>query len=324
MKVFVSGGTGFVGGRLCERLVADGNEVRVLARPSSDDRLLRELGVGVVVGDLLDPAAVRRAVDGCGVAFHAARQEPRIGRVAAAEAVNVEGTMNVARACARAGVDHLVHIGSTHVYGRPRRLPVSERTVPRPVLLHDRTKLAADEAVVRHARESGLSTTVARLAAVYGPRDRRVLPLFERAVRGRFPVLGRGDVAYHVVYVDDAVDGLLRCGTRRGQRGERYLLAGPDATTVAGFAGAVADAAGSSLRLVRLPAAPFRWAERAARAFWAPFGYEPDFARKVDFLVRERRFDISKAKRELGYEPRVPLREGVRRTLEWYRSAGLL
>lgn len=326
MNVLVTGATGFIGGHLVERLVSDGHRVRILARPTSDLSLVGPLGVEVHVGDVTEYRGVREAADGCEVVFHAARVQILGSRsYARFRDVNVAGTENVVRAAQDAGARRLVHLSSISVHGRPRALPIDEKTTCLPVTVHGRTKLGAERVVSQLTREGRLSATVARLTAVMGPRSPGWLRLFRGILGGRWIVPSRLDPWFHVTDVDDVVQGLRLCAEGGDGPGtEIYVLGADRAHRLHEIAGMIAQAGGVELRSLRLPAAPFAWTAGLARAALAPLGIEPRLVHHVDFFARQRLVDSSKAKAALGFRPERSAREAVRRTLGWYRDRGVL
>jgi dihydroflavonol-4-reductase len=164
---------------------------------------------------------------------------------------------------------------------------------------------------------------IVRPTGIYGPGDRRLLKLFRGVARGRFVTLGHGDIYYHLTHIDDLVEGFRLCGEVEQAAGRTYILAGPDVTTLNELVQIIADEAGVSRPWLRLPVWPFWLAGAACEAVCAPFAVEPPiYRRRVDFFTKSRAFDITRARRELGYAPRIGVREGVRRTLGWYREHG--
>ena len=164
----------------------------------------------------------------------------------------------------------------------------------------------------------GIEVTIARPTGIYGPGDRRLLKLFRGAAR-RFPTLGRGEIYYHVTYVDDLVEGLRLCGDHPAAANRTYILAGGEVTTLNELTAMIAGAAGVRPQRVHLPVWPFWIAGAVCEAVCAPFGLEPPlYRRRVDFFTKSRAFDITRARTEIGYAPRVGLREGIEKTLTWY------
>jgi nucleoside-diphosphate-sugar epimerase len=170
-----------------------------------------------------------------------------------------------------------------------------------------------------------VEVVVARPSGIYGPGDRRLLKLFRGVARRRFPMLGTGRIYYHLTYIDDLVEGLRLCGEHTAAASRTYILAGGEVTTLNELVMRIAHAAGVPPPRLRLPVWPFWVAGAVCEALCVPLGIEPPlYRRRVDFYTKSRAFDITRARHELGYEPRVGLDEGIARTLGWYRDHGWL
>jgi nucleoside-diphosphate-sugar epimerase len=337
MRALVTGASGLLGRPLVARLLAASTDVVALVHPADEGGAARlaEVGACVAAGDVADAAAVDAAVAGCDLVYHLAGIVPARGWSRSDFArVNAFGTEVVARAAARAGVAHLVHASSVAVHGIPDRPPAGEDAPLVPVNAYQATKLAGERAVLRAAAEDGLSATIARLTPVYGPGDRRALPLFRDVARGRLWMVGRGAQPYQLTYVDDAVEALLRCGARRGDCGTALILGSDERFRVRDLVAAIAAAVGGAPRILSLPALPVALAWRlqrhlARRAVAAEDparapGPLPGLADRLDFFLAERTWDVSRARAELGAWPHVALRDGVVRAARWYRERGWL
>jgi len=167
--------------------------------------------------------------------------------------------------------------------------------------------------------------TIARPSGIYGPGDRRLLKLFRGIARRRFVVLGSGNIFYHLTYVDDLVEGFRLCGEAAGAANRTYILAGAEVSTLDELMALIAAEAGVAPPSLKLPVWPFWLAGAACEAICVPLGVEPPiYRRRVDFFTKSRAFDISRARAEIGYAPQVGLRDGIRKTLAWYKERGWL
>jgi nucleoside-diphosphate-sugar epimerase len=205
------------------------------------------------------------------------------------------------------------------------RPPANEDAPLRPGDVYQETKLEGE----RLARDAGerlaVPIVVVRPSGIYGPGDRRLLKLFRGVARRRFPLLGSGEIYYHLTYIDDLVAGFMLCGEHPAAAGRTYILAGAEVTTLNELVALIAQAAGVRPPSVHLPVWPFWIAGAACEAVCVPLGIEPPiYRRRVDFYTKSRAFDITRARQEIGYAPQVSLREGIARTLEWYRRSGWL
>jgi dihydroflavonol-4-reductase len=166
---------------------------------------------------------------------------------------------------------------------------------------------------------------VVRPGAIYGPGETRLLKLFRAIARGRYAIVGTGRTFYHPVFIDDLVDGFLLALDRPEAVGESFLVCGPSYVSQTDLAALVAKHTGGRVLPFRIPARPIQWAGDLVEAICVPLGLEPPLhRRRVDFWTKSRAFTIEKARRLLGYAPKVDLDEGIARTAAWYREAGWL
>jgi nucleoside-diphosphate-sugar epimerase len=322
VKVLVTGATGFTGGHLARGLAARDHQVRAFVRSPEHARDLETHGIELAAGDLKDRAALDRAMRDIDVVYHIAAIYRQAGvRPDEYVAVNATAVAEVVHAAAGAGARRVVHCSTVGVHGDVERPPADEDAPLRPGDVYQRTKLAGEDAARRASQETGVEVAIARPTGIYGPGDRRLLKLFRGVARRRFVILGRGRIFYHLTYIDDLVDGFRLCGEVPQAAGRTYILAGPEVTTLNDLVAIVARVAGVPPPRLHLPVWPFWIAGAACEAICAPLGIEPPiYRRRVDFFTKSRAFDISRARAELGYAPKIGLQEGVRRTLEWYRA----
>jgi nucleoside-diphosphate-sugar epimerase len=183
------------------------------------------------------------------------------------------------------------------------------------------SKVEGERIAREAAARTGVEVVIARPSGIYGPGDRRLLKLFRGVARRRFVILGDGKIFYHLTYIDDLVEGFRLCGEVPRAAGRTYILAGGEVPLLNDLAAMIAQEAHVAPPSLHLPVWPFWLAGAACEALCAPFGIEPPlYRRRVDFFTKSRAFDISRAREELGYAPAVDLREGIRKTLAWYRE----
>jgi len=324
LRVLVTGATGFTGGHLARTLSARGDYVRALVRDRSRGADLEAHGVELVEGDLEDRRAVALAASGVDVIYHIAAlyRQAGFGRDRY-HAINAAAVGTVIDAAARGGVQRVVHCSTVGVHGDVERPPADEEAPLLPGDVYQETKLEGERIARTSSVSTGVEVVIARPSGIYGPGDRRLLKLFRGIARRRFVILGDGQIYYHLTYVDDLIDGFRLCGTVPAAAGRTYILAGGEVTTLNELAALIAQEAGVRPPTLHLPAWPVQVAGAVCEAVCKPFGIEPPlYRRRVDFFTKSRAFDISRARAELGYAPTVGLREGIRRTLEWYRQAG--
>ena len=328
VKVLVTGANGFVGSRLAQYLLEQGCAVRGLVRPGSDRSLMEGLTCEIVEGDVCDRESLDRAVAGCEKVFHIAAlfRKAAYGEEMFKE-VNVRGVDNVLDAAAAAGVGHVVHCSTIGVLGsiKPNVL-ADERTPYAPSDAYQRSKMEGEQLALKRAKEKFEPITVIRPAMIYGPGDLRWLKLFRGIARRQFVMIGSGRTLCHYIYIDDLVRAFW-LAAQAGPKGygQVYTIAGDGPYSLNKAFGEIADAIGKPLWPVKIPVAPVYYAGALCEAICHPFGIEPPlYRRRVGMFTHNRSFNCEKARKELGFTPEVPWRDGVRRTLAWYREKGLL
>ena len=326
MRALVTGSTGLLGSFLVEALRAEGHEVRALARPTSDLAPLRELGIEVVFGDLGDAASLKRAVGGAEVIFHTAARMNDWGPWEVFHRENVLGTRHLLDAALAHGVERFVHVSSTGVTGLDPVLDVDESAPYSAEGHYEESKVASEQVVLDYQRTRGLPAVVVRPCWTLGPRARRYIPLMIQYLeRGQLVVLGSGRNRLSFVDPRDAVAAMVLAAEAPAAVGQIYHVTnGSREETQLDLFRLLAEELGVPPPRLHLPfAAAYlagwigeRWA-LARRWDDAPM-LTPV---RVKFVGLARTFDISKARRELGYEPRFGLGQSLRDAVAWYREA---
>jgi nucleoside-diphosphate-sugar epimerase len=305
---FVTGGSGFIGGRLIERLRAEGHAVRALARSDRAAESVRSRGGVPVPGDLSDRAALTAGATGCELAFHAAATVGDWGTRAEFERGNVVGTQNVLAACADAGVRRLVHVGTEAALmaGQPL-IQVDESAPLRPdsPVLYSSTKAQAEQLVVSANRE-GFETVVIRPRFVWGRGDTTLLPAMVELVRcGRFAWIGAGNHLTATTHVDNTVEGLM-LGAERGRPGEVYFVTDGEPVSFREFVSALLRTQDVEPPTRSIPPPVAAALAGIGEAAWrvAPLRGQPPLTRFAYWVSsQECTIRIEKARRELDYRP---------------------
>jgi nucleoside-diphosphate-sugar epimerase len=326
MTVVVTGATGFLGTSLVRRLLSRGTRVRVLARSPAKAKPLQDRGAEVVLGDITDRTAVAAAADGATVVYHLAGRLFAPG-IPATEyyRTHVGGTELLLACCQEEStLRRFVHCSTTGVLGVTGDQPADETAPCRPTNAYEATKAEAELAVRERARD-GFPAVIARPGLVYGPGDLHLLPFFRAVLRRQFRPIGRRTVWLHPIYIDDMVEALVRCGERIGAVGECFHLAGREPVPLAGLADAIARAGGTRMSRGYIPLP-------AAQALAVVGDRLPPNLRRsapltrgrLDFLTHSRIYDVTKARRLLGFAAATDLPAGAVHSVAWYREQGYL
>lgn len=327
MKILVTGGTGFTGKALVRRLIDMGHQVVALDyKEGLKTKEIREWGAEVILGSVTDMDVVRRAVQGVEVIHHvaAAFREMDVPETYYYD-VNVNGTRNVFQAALDEGVRKVVSCSTCGVHGNVDHPPAGEDAPIQPADYYQRTKWEA-EPVALEFYKRGVNTTILRPAAIYGPGDpERFFLIFKRVAKGTFPMFGNGKTLYHPLYIDNLVDAFVLAMEDGKGDGEAYLIADEQYLEIEDLVRRVGRALGIDVKIPHYPVWPVVAVGHVVEKACKPFGIVPPiFPRRVDWYRQNRAFRIDKAKRDLGYQPKVGIDEGLRRTAAWYRQENLL
>lgn len=320
-RFLVTGAGGFLGGHLVESLRARGCAVRALIRTQTDTARLHE-SVDVAVGDLRDRAFLESAVRDCTAIVHVAvRTSSRGASASEIHAVNVEATEALAKAALRASVERFVYASSTGVYGVLSNHAIDETTPVRPWSPYSASKAEAETRLLRLHRERGLPVVIARLSSLIGPGARNWLGLLRDIETKGFRMVGDARGYWQLGDSADISEGLYLCATVPGIEGQIYLLSGERALALRELVAMMAEETGGEIQKSKLPIAVIRVSKELNR-FVRALGF-PRLPRsdRMEFFLTDRAFDLSKARRELGYEPKVDLRESIRRTVAADRAS---
>ncbi len=325
----VTGATGLLGSHIAERLVARGDRVRALVRPTSDTGFLNSLGVETVVGDLSDPGSIAPALRGVDQVYHCAAKVGDWGRWREFQADGLDATRHLAEAAIVARVDRFLHVSSTSAYGHPpeggppidESAPLGQRFWP----IWDyytRSKVDSERLLWALAETGGLPLTVLRPSWLYGERDRTTLKrLVGRLKAGKVPLIGRGDNPLSAIYAGNVADAALLAARDPGSVGEAYNITHQGQISQREFLTMFAEACGAPIPRRRV-------SYRAA--FAAAFVLEavgkargrrrpPLLTRYATWLMgRSLSYSTAKAVDRLGWEPALGNRESIGRSVRWF------
>jgi 2-alkyl-3-oxoalkanoate reductase len=326
----VTGATGMLGSHIAERLVAQGRRVRALVRQGSDNSFLDALGVATLRGDLTDPEACARAVEGVRVVYHSAAKVGDWGRWSEFQSSCIDATRNLGEAAAAAGVERFLHISSTSAYGHPAEGgPPIDETAPLGQNLwvwdgYTRSKVESEQALWELVWSRGLPLTVIRPSWLYGERDRTTTArLMEQLRRGKVPLIGRGDNPLSAVYVGIVADAALLAAHHAGSVGEAYNITSQGPITQRDFMNLFAKACGAPPLRRQVPYGLAYYAGLLCEAHGRLTGrVEPPLATRyaVWLMGRSLEYSTEKARTRLGWTPSLTYEQSIAQTVAWFRS----
>jgi nucleoside-diphosphate-sugar epimerase len=329
MRIFLTGGSGFIGSRLAPLAIEAGHSVTVVTpinTPAERARCdaLTKAGIKLVVAPLEDANVISRELQGNDVVIHlAAAQHEAEQPESHFHRVNVEGTRSLLDLASRAGIRRFVHGSTIGVYGSAASGRLDEQSPLAPDNPYGRTKAAAEQ-VVRQ-QQSAMEWAIVRISETYGPADMRLLKLFRGVKKGRFPIIGSGQNLHQLIYVDDLCRGLLAACTVPTAHKETVVLAGSEEITTNEMVAAVSETVGVKKGALHAPMWPFLLAAMLFESTFSPLGLKPPLhRRRLDFFRKSFAFSNTKAEQVLGFRPQVSFREGARKTAEWYAANGHL
>ncbi len=327
MKMLVTGGTGFTGSHLVKRLLSRGHQVRVLDNQEGiliDD--LKAAGAEITLGSVTDRSLLEKLVPGCEVVYHLAAAFRKINVPSHVyKDTNVGGTRGLLELCERESVRKIVYCSTQGVHGNIKNPPGNEDSPIAPEDYYQQTKYDG-EVVAHEFMQRGLDITILRPTALYGPGDPgRFLMLFRQVKKGSFPFFGNGQTLYHPLYVDNFVDAFELAESRPEAKGQTYLIADEKFYPIKEIVLEIARIMKVDVKTPHYPFWPLYIISAVVELLYKPFPVDPPlFRRRADWYRQNRAFSIDKARRELGYQPAVGLRDGLTRTYEWYKSHGYL
>jgi len=323
-KHLVTGGTGFTGYSLAKRLVKEEQEVIVLDIKKGYGDELEKLGIKVVIGSVNNEKLVDNLMAGVSYVHHVAAAFREINLPKKDYwAANVESNRVLIEAAKRHGIRRYILTSTCGVHGNVKNIPANENAHIHPEDYYQYTKYEGEKLAKQLCTEYDIPFVVVRPAGIYGPYDNRFLPLFKAIKSGKFIMLGSGGVFYHLVYIDNLVDAYLLCTEKEDALGQTYLIADNEYVTLNELVKVIAECLEVPVPKRHFPLWPVWIAGFLCEMICKPFGIEPPlFRRRVDFFKNNRRFDITKAKKEMGYEPKIDLKAGIKQTAEWYKERG--
>ena len=327
MRVLLTGGSGFIGGHIARALSADGHEIRLLVRPTSDTSFVDDLQFERVVGDLRQADSLIAACRGVDVVVHAAA----VLRAANSDdfmSANRAGTASLAQAASAAGVGRFVYISSLAAQGPSLGgTPEAPDIVPHPMTAYGRSKLAGEDEVINH--RGGMRVSILRPPLVYGPADRGLLGFFWLAQRGFCVRLGDGTNRISAIYGPDLADAVVAI-IGADSRAELPLISRHHVSDRAGFydwnqlLASLGAVAGGRLRIVSLPGSCFHGLAKGSEWLSLLTKREPmlDRARVTEMRQPAWLCDPTSLTRDTGWQAQTSIEDGMRATMSWYQEHG--
>ncbi|MFH1538226.1 MAG: NAD-dependent epimerase/dehydratase family protein [bacterium] len=324
-KVLVTGATGFIGSHLADRLKADGFDVRIVARRTSNLDYIGRLGVEVVEGDVRDAESLRLAVRGVGTVFHAAALVGEWGRAKDFYDINVRGTRNLLEAMKAEGVRRLIDVSTCAVHGYEGKDNTGE-TAPfvKTGVLYSDTKADAEKIVWEYHRRGDVEATAIRPVMVWGPRDPAYLPKLIRLMRsGVFIYIGDGNNIAGLSHARNVAHLIMLAYERKESVGEAFLVTDGCKTTYRDIVPALAEKLGLKVKTFGIPYPMAKILGSASESALRLLGAKkaPLMTRMGSYILgNSLSYSIEKARRVLGYEPQVTFAEGIDEYVESFQK----
>jgi nucleoside-diphosphate-sugar epimerase len=327
MRVLITGATGLLGGHLIQALQERGEQIRALVLPVENADKLVAQGVEVVRGDITDASTLAPAVKDVELIFHLAGMMGVWRPLADYRLVNVTGTENLYKAAQAAGVRRFVHTSSHTVYGLGHgRFMVEEDPLKPDPDPYSITKAEGDRMMRRLMIDSDVETVILRPGTFFGPGDRLHFGRMAQKVKdGKGLIIGKGDNALPFCYVTDVVQGFMLAAYHQNAPGNVYNITNDRPLTQQEMFDAIADAVGGKRPTLHLPYLPIYYGSIVAEKVVARATHTKPIVTQLGALMfgSDNRHSVQKARRELGFEPEVDLREGILLAAEWFNAGGM-
>ncbi len=329
MKVFITGGTGFIGSRLALRCLEKGDSVRVLGMENNpgeaeNKKIIESEGAEVVLESVTNRERIFELVQGFDLVYHlaAAQHEANIPDQMFHD-INVTGTRNILEASVNANVKRFIHGSTIGVYGSALEGHIDGKSPLKPNNSYEITKLEAEKLV--QSFHEKLPVAIIRISEIYGPGDRRLLKLFKTIKKKFFFMIGNGKNIHQLLYIDDLIDGLFLAATLENALGRTLVLAGKETITTNDMVGEISKQLDTSIPKFRAPLFLFLVIATILETILRPLGIQPPLhRRRMDFFIKGFAFSQEESFKTLGFVPKVSFSQGVSETIRWYEEMGYL
>lgn len=320
--ILITGATGFIGKNLVQRLITEGHNCRCLVRKNSRIDFLRNCSnVELFYGDITQKESLTDICKGIEVVINAA------GILATWQSslddlrpVNTDGIVSLAGELIKNSVKYVIHLSAGGVTGPVQGPPADETYECRPQTAYEKTKLEGEQKALELCKQHNLSVVVVRPTFTYGPGDPHKLPLFRSVKSGSFVFIGSGESTNHPVYIDDLIAGILLLLKKR-VTGEIFIIGGPQPVTKKDLIQTIAEELGVKKRFLHIP----RWLATCGASVMVALArllrFEPILTpSRVSMMADNWGYSIEKAKEKLGYMPQFDLKQGIKNTVQSYRT----
>ncbi|TKJ17348.1 hypothetical protein CEE44_02325 [Candidatus Woesearchaeota archaeon B3_Woes] len=331
MKIFVTGATGFMGGFLIEELVKKGHTVKVLVRKTSNIKYLKNLNIEILHGDVTNLDSLKKATKNIEIVIHLASL---IHPVNVPDSlyydINVKGTENVFRKSYENNkkLKQFIHCSSVTVYGEieDENKPISENAPCRKqTTIYGVTKYKGELAIKSLTNKYKVPLTIVRPSRIYGERDISFLPICKLMKKKLFFNIGLGKTFMQPVYVKDCVQGIINSINNKKSFNGEYNLAGPEPINKKQFLSMLSKNVGKKMPRINMPVFIVKTMAIINEILFFFLKKEPFINRKkLAFFLRSNKYDISSAKKDLNYHPRIKPEEGIRKMVDWYKTKKLI
>ena len=325
MKVFVTGGNGFVGRYLIKRLLERGEDVKYLVRKEGYVAGLKD--TKFFVGDVNDKESIDKAIDGNEIVYHLVG----IGDINSVSEkdyqffrkVNVEGTKNVLDACLKHNVKKLIYLSSTAAMGPGDNKIQNEESECKPQTPYQRSKYESEQLVKEYVEKYNLHAIILRPSMIYGPgmRSGQLILIYRLLKKGFIPLISGGKAIIPLIYINDLIDAML-LAAKNGKNGEIYIITNDENKKLYEIVDLMKQKTGFNAKTIRIPKVFVKVPTFFIQNMVKFIGINPPMTTKrLDSMTKDRIFDISKAKKDLKWKPKISFEKCLEETLDWFKVA---
>jgi len=328
MKILITGATEFLGSNLARKLIEKGHFVTAVVRKQSDISFLKKIGAKIIYCDLNKYRSLKKELEHIDVVYYLAAI--RRGTFCSAQTyykVNAKSAENIILDCPK-NLYRFIYRSSAGAHGehfKKSELPVNESYPRNSSIIHEVSKRSGENSVRKTAKLRNIPYTIIRPGVVYGPRNTSMIKMFRLIKKNKFFIFaGKGDNIIHPTYVADTVDGFLLAMKSEKAINEDFIIAGKETTTTNQFISAIAESLNVDITKIYFPKNLLMFSGNVVDLMGKNLRTDFPVTKVIDFLAKNRTYDCSKAKKLLNYKAEVGIKEGIKRTIEWYEKKGYI